>query len=399
MRIRHDPRQQPQRLVARRHGDERPRHLLRVPIRLARNALAGHVDLEARPAERAPEERLDDTDRLNAAVWDGLVAALEQTAVEAHAVARLADGEIEVLVEGSGDAESADDQDGDHTAERAGSDDRRSRDRGDGGDGDEERRQDVRTHQERGEQQPVLHVQERQRGRLGCPSLQTVGEREQPGSDHGRLGGGEVRKPAVLGASTGGDDTHFGEAEKAPRKWRDDVNRLDPRQRDAERLPPDEPGLDLEVAVGDPPAGDQPRDHPADTAEDEQTEVDDHRDRQPPVVPRAGLLGEGRHRDAEDPDQHPAETDDRRQRVQPAPGLAHLERYCRDHRRRHHAHRPVALASPTRASRSRSASASGRGSPGMRASVAAAAVWSWTVARPKARSMGPAVTSMNCMRP
>ena len=59
----------------------------------------------------------------------------------------------------------------------------------------------------------------------------------------------------------------------------------------------------------------------------------------------------------------------------------------------------VACASPRDARRSRRLSASACASPGMRASLAAAAVCSCTVARPKARSIGPALTSMNCMRP
>ncbi len=52
-------------------------------------------------------------------------------------------------------------------------------------------------------------------------------------------------------------------------------------------------------------------------------------------------------------------------------------------------HRPAALASPRAASRSRSRAASSRSRPGIRASLAAAAVCSFTVARRKMRSMGP----------
>ena len=55
------------------------------------------------------------------------------------------------------------------------------------------------------------------------------------------------------------------------------------------------------------------------------------------------------------------------------------------------AHRPAACASPSSARLSRRRAASSRSSPGMRASVAAAAVCRRTVARPKARSSGPAV--------
>ena len=76
-----------------------------------------------------------------------------------------------------------------------------------------------------------------------------------------------------------------------------------------------------------------------------------------------------------------------RQRMQPVPfpGLVR--------------HRPAAFASPRAASRSRSRAASSRSSPGIRASLAAAAVCSFTVASRKARSTGPAVTSTNCIRP
>ena len=48
---------------------------------------------------------------------------------------------------------------------------------------------------------------------------------------------------------------------------------------------------------------------------------------------------------------------------------------------------------------SRSRVASSGTKPGIRASLAAAAVCMRTVIRPKARSIGPAVTSTNCMRP
>ncbi len=62
-------------------------------------------------------------------------------------------------------------------------------------------------------------------------------------------------------------------------------------------------------------------------------------------------------------------------------------------------HRPAAFASPRAASRSRSRAASSRSRPGIRASLAAAAVCSFTVASRNARSTGPAVTSTNCIRP
>ena len=62
-------------------------------------------------------------------------------------------------------------------------------------------------------------------------------------------------------------------------------------------------------------------------------------------------------------------------------------------------HSPGALDSPRAASWSRRRVASAALRPGMRASLAAAAVCIRTVARPNDLSTGPAVTSTNCMRP
>lgn len=62
-------------------------------------------------------------------------------------------------------------------------------------------------------------------------------------------------------------------------------------------------------------------------------------------------------------------------------------------------HSPAERASPSSVRRSRRRSASAGSRPGMRASVAAAAVCSCTPARPNRRSSGPEVTSTSCIRP
>ena len=78
------------------------------------------------------------------------------------------------------------------------------------------------------------------------------------------------------------------------------------------------------------------------------------------------------HEDDREPDRGPAAAHDRRERMQPLPAVLRL------------VHKPAACASPSWASRSRSRSASARSSPGIRASLAAAAVCIFTVARPNA---------------
>ncbi len=223
----------------------------------------------------------------------------------------------------------------------------------------------LRAHQERGQQQPVLDVQQRHRGRLGGPHLESMGEREQPSAHDRRLGGGEIREPAVLGATTGGDDAHLGQAEESPRERGDHVDGLDSRERDPQRLAPDEPGLDLEVAFGDPPSGHQPRDEPADAAEDQQPEVDDHvrsADHRRGGMPGCSAI-DGTAMTITPistlPKRTIGDSGCSRRQVSPTSSGA-----AAAYGRRHDAHRPVALASPTSASRSRSASASDANQPG-----------------------------------
>ena len=95
---------------------------------------------------------------------------------------------------------------------------------------------------------------------------------------------------------------------------------------------------------------------------------------------------EGHHDDWEEP----ADAGDRGEWVQTMPSL--FAGYLR-------IHNPAARDSPSSVSRSRNRVASVRSSPGMRASLAAAAVWSFTVDSLNIRSNGPAVSSTNCMRP
>ena len=199
-----------------RHRDERARHLLRVTVGLARHTLTGDVDLEPRPAEQLPEERLHHPHRLDAPVGDRLVAALEQAAVEADAVACLADGEVEVLVERASDAEATDDQDGDRAPERSRADDRGGRDRSDGSDRDEHRHDDLGAHQQRREQQPVLDMEQRQGRRLRRSHLEPVREGKEAGTNDRRLCRGEVREPPMFGAATGRDHAHLASPRKRP---------------------------------------------------------------------------------------------------------------------------------------------------------------------------------------
>ena len=110
-----------------------------------------------------------------------------------------------------------------------------------------------------------------------------------------------------------------------------------------------------------------------------------------PVTPRstewpepdAASREQGGHEDDDQCDQRPAAADDRRERVQPVPDTVV------DRRGRLGAHRPAAFASPSAASWSRRRAASAALRPGMRASLAAAAVCIRTVASPNDRSTGP----------
>ena len=150
-------------------------------------------------------------------------------------------------------------------------------------------------------------------------------------------------------------------------------------EREAERLAADEARLDAQVVAIDPPTGDEPRDD---------AKPDDRRTGAIGAQWARGSAGaeQGRQQDDQAADDRPA-PHKRRQRVKPVPAVGLR------------GHIPAARDSPSSpAGRAGARPRRGR-DPGMRASLAAAAVCMRTVASPKDRSTGPAVTSMNCMRP
>ena len=96
---------QPPRLVQGRDRGEEVCQLARLALAVGLG-LAGDIELDPGPAERPPEQRLDQPNCLDAAVGDGLVALLEEAPMEAQAVGRLADREVEVPVHGAGRIEA-----------------------------------------------------------------------------------------------------------------------------------------------------------------------------------------------------------------------------------------------------------------------------------------------------
>ena len=150
------------------------------------------------------------------------------------------------------------------------------------------------------------------------------------------------------------------------------------------------PGLDAQRVPLEAPAGD----HPVDVAVDGRDQGDHD---EVVGLGRAvlrlrvdggdeGQQDEGRH--------EAADARHRRERVEAAPALSGRRWIGRSAR-----HMPAAIDSPSSVSRSRSRAASAVSRPGIRASLAAAAVCSLTVDRWKSRSIGPAVTSTNCILP
>ncbi len=209
------------------------------------------------------------------------------------------------------------------------------------------------------------------------------GQQAGPQLERGLLG--QVGQTSVGVAGAGQPDAQFGQSERAGQERPHHVYRLDPGHRQLPGVAAQQAGLDPQRGPVQLPAGDQPVDHGR-----------DHRHHgQPPVVQVrpvvAELPGRGDAHDGQHPDRGPAGAHERRQRVQPVPLAGHVPGRA--------GHRPAAFASPRAASRSRSRAASSRSSPGIRASLAAAAVCSLTVASRNARSTGPAVTSTNCIRP
>ncbi len=152
-----------------------------------------------------------------------------------------------------------------------------------------------------------------------------------------------------------------------PREARlDDVDRLELGARKAFGVPPQEPGLDLEVVAVDPPARDEPHHEPECDRDPDDADLGQR-------AARYVTEDERRQEQDRDRDRPATAANERGQRMQSPPAVVF-------------GHNPAALASPRAASRSRSRAASSGWSPGMRASLAAAAVWSFTVASPNDRS-------------
>ena len=170
------------------------------------------------------------------------------------------------------------------------------------------------------------------------------------------------------------------------------VDGLDLVGREATRGATQQPAFDAQDTVLDPPSSDQPGDEP----EQHEHHDDPDLDQDGGVVAVPARPGDGQ-------DQQPAEwsadADEWRERVhsacQPDVGSQSVNQGTVISG----GHKPAARASPRAVRLSRRRAASAAGNPGTRASEAAAAVCMRTVANPKARSTGPAVTSTNCIRP
>ncbi len=205
------------------------------------------------------------------------------------------------------------------------------------------------------------------------------GQREQPESQRLDLALAEVGEATRVAGRAAHPQAELRDADQPGETRAHDVDRLELREGEAQRPAADQTGLDQDVVLVDPPPGHEPRDESEHDQEPDDRELDDR------VVGVGSPAEQRRQQHDGDRDRPAAAAHDRRQRVQPPP-LALV-------------HRPAASASPSSASRSRRRAASARLRPGMRASLAAAAVCMCTVASPKDRSNGPALTSMNCIRP
>ena len=243
-------------------------------------------------------------------------------------------------------------------------------------------------------------------GRRSGVGVTVPGQQDEP--ELGCLGHGEVGQTSVGGTRAGQAHTQLGDTQQPGEQGAHDVDGLNAGEREAARVPADEPGLDAQRVALEAPAGH----HPVDVAIDGRPERDDDE----VVRLGRGVLGPGVHGGDEHQEHEcrgqPADAGEWRQRVKPlpvAPGRLHRLGWFRRRSRLSRfggrrlgsvgCHIPAAIASPSSVNRSRSRAASSVSRPGMRASLAAAAVCNLTVERWNRRSIGPAVTSTNCMRP
>jgi hypothetical protein len=119
-------------------------------------------------------------------------------------------------------------------------------------------------------------------------------------------------------------DPHaYDDADEAPEAGTHDVDRLHLREGEAQRLPPQEPGLDLQVVAVHPPARDEPRHEPEHDEDRGHAELHE-------VVLRLAAAEDGGHEQDRDRDRRAAAADDRRERMQPLPpvGVAHIPAAC-----------------------------------------------------------------------
>ena len=86
------------------------------------------------------------------------------------------------------------------------------------------------------------------------------GQREQLVAQRLDLVLGDVGEAGGRAARAGHPQAQLGDAKEPREPGPDDVDRLHLRQREPQRLPPEQPGLDPQVVVLDPPSRDEPRD-------------------------------------------------------------------------------------------------------------------------------------------
>ena len=218
------------------------------------------------------------------------MAPLQKAAIEADPVAGLADGEIEVLVEGAAHAHDPQEQGAEAAAHQARAGARSHRQQGDRPRRDAQRQGHPGAQGQRRDEHAVAHMNQPDRRRFGRLPGEPVGQREQPGAHLGRLAGGEVGEAAALHSPARRDHPDLGEPEHPGGQRRHDVDGLDASQRDAERLAPDQAGLDAQVGAVDAPAGDRPGDDAGRAADDQQRGVGEQRVAHPAVPARVGRL-------------------------------------------------------------------------------------------------------------
>ena len=202
----------------------------------------------------------------------------------------------------------------------------------------------------------------------------------------------QAREAPRVAAARRHAKAQLGEPQDAGKAALGDVDGLHAVQRIAAGIATEKAAFDVQHTIDQAPASHQPRD-----------DAGDDRDADGNEFPAGIAMGmstahEACKNDEADGNQMPSGTHDGRKGVQALP-----RRGCVgvgiDHRGTPPTHRPAARASPSRLNASRRRCASSRLSPGITASLAAAAVCMCSVLMPNMRSSGPATTSTNCMRP